>query len=239
MARSVHFKNGSRTEARVTVSRARRAHDAATNQPAIWCAGSWWVQKVSYRLPKREDGVRLRRVRNMRQTASERAKPVGLDLVGTYGIAAGQKRVLCATDLSARSARVVQRAAFLANRLEAKLTLLHVMTPDQPQNRSAHVRRQIARQLPMTLLPAGSEPKVALRTGDYVHTIAAVAKETEADLIIVGSQHRKPLAPLIGTTAERVTSLAGCPTLIVNINVAVESHPATLVKCFTYVPDVV
>ena len=153
----------------------------------------------------------------MRRTASERAKDFGPDLIGTCGVAAGQKRVLCATDLSARSARVVQRAAFLANRLDAKLTLLHVMTPDQPAGRSAHVRRQMARQLPLTLLPAGSEPKVALRTGDHVHTIAAVAKETKADLIIVGSQERTPLAPLIGTTAERITSLAGCPTLIVNI----------------------
>jgi nucleotide-binding universal stress UspA family protein len=50
-----------------------------------------------------------------------------------------------------------------------------------------------------------------------VQTIAAVAKETEADLIILGSQQRKPLAPLIGTTAERVAGLAGCPVLIVNI----------------------
>jgi nucleotide-binding universal stress UspA family protein len=152
-----------------------------------------------------------------RQTASERAKDFGPALVGTYGVAVGRKRLLCATDLSARSARVVQRAAFLANRLDAKLTLLHVMTPDQPQDRSARVRRQIARQLPLTLLPAGNEPKVTLRTGDYVHTIAAVAKETRADLVIVGSQQRNPLAPLIGTTAERVTSLAGCPTLIVNM----------------------
>lgn len=153
----------------------------------------------------------------MRQTASERSKDFGPDLVGTRGVAARQKRVLCATDLSACSARVVQRAAFLANRLDAKLTLLHVMTPDQPGYRSAHARSQIARQLPLTLLPSGSEPKVTLRTGDHVHTIAAVAKEISADLIIVGSQQRKPLAPLIGTTAERVTDLAGCPTLIVNI----------------------
>jgi nucleotide-binding universal stress UspA family protein len=153
----------------------------------------------------------------MRQMASERAKDFGPDLVGTYGVAAGQKRVLCATDLSARSSRVVQRAAFLANRLDAKLTLLHVLAPDQRGDRSAHARRQMARQLPLTLLPAGSEPKVTLRAGDYVHTIAAVAKETKADLIILGSQPRKALAPLIGPTAERVTRLSGCPTLIVNI----------------------
>jgi len=153
----------------------------------------------------------------MKQAASERATNIGPDPSATHTVAADQKRVLCATDLSARSARVVRRAAFLANRLDAKLTLLHVMAPDQPDDTPAYVRRQVTRQLPLTLLPEGIEPRVTLRTGDHVRAIAAVAKETGADLIVLGSQQREPLAPLIGPTAERVASLSGCPTLIVNI----------------------
>ena len=47
-------------------------------------------------------------------------------------------------------------------------------------------------------LRATREPVIELRAGDYIQTIAAVAKETHADLIILGSQRRKPLAPLIG-----------------------------------------
>jgi nucleotide-binding universal stress UspA family protein len=198
-------------------SRAKGAMTLRTNQPAIRRAGPLSTQAIHTDFFNAETVSAAENSEMMRQTASERARDVGHDLVGTYGVAAGQKRVLCATDLSARSSRVVQRAAFLANRLDAKLTLLHVMAPDQRGDRSAHARRQMARQLPLTLLPAGSEPKVTLRTGDYVPTIAAVAKETKADLIILGSQPRKPLAPLIGLTAERVARLAGCPTLIVNI----------------------
>ena len=152
----------------------------------------------------------------MRQTESERAKDFGPDLVGAYGVAAGQKRVLCATDLSARSSRVVQRAAFLANRLDAKLTLLHVMAPDQPGDRPADVRRQIVRQLPLTLLPAGSEPKVTLRTGDHVRTIAAVAKETKADLIILGSHgYSRWERLLLGSVSDSVVHHAPCSVLIV------------------------
>jgi nucleotide-binding universal stress UspA family protein len=198
-------------------SRAKGAMTLRTNQPAIRRAGPLSTQAIHTDFFNAKTVSAAENSEMMRQTASERARDVGHDLVGTYGVAAGQKRVLCATDLSARSSRVVQRAAFLANRLDAKLTLLHVMAPDQRGDRSAHARRQMARQLPLTLLPAGSEPKVTLRTGDYVPTIAAVAKETKADLIILGSQPRKPLAPLIGLTAERVARLAGCPTLIVNI----------------------
>jgi nucleotide-binding universal stress UspA family protein len=51
-----------------------------------------------------------------------------------------------------------------------------------------------------------------------VETIAAVATEIDADIIILGAQRRKPLAPLIGATAERVIALAGRPALIVNMS---------------------
>jgi len=153
----------------------------------------------------------------MKQTATELATNPGSDPSAIRGAAAGLKGVLCATDLSARSTRVVQRAAFLANRFDARLTLLHVMAPDRPGDPPAHVRKQMVRQLPLTLLPEGSEPKITLRTGDHVRTIAAVAKQTGTDLIVLGSRQRAPLAPLIGPTAERVAGLSGCPTLIVNI----------------------
>ena len=45
-----------------------------------------------------------------------------------------------------------------------------------------------------------------------------VAKETHADLIVVGSQIPQPRAPLIGATAERIAELAGRPVLITNLD---------------------
>ena len=83
---------------------------------------------------------------------------------------------------------------------------------------SLHAREQIAQQLRSTGLSAVHEPAIELRAGAYIQTIAAVAKETHADLIVLGSQRRKPLAPLIGTTAERITELSGRPVLIVNLD---------------------
>jgi nucleotide-binding universal stress UspA family protein len=138
-------------------------------------------------------------------------------MLGTHGGVVGKKRMLCATDLCPRSDRAVQRAALLASRFDAQLILLHVMTPDQLAERAVHVRDEIAKQLLSNRLPALHEPTIEVRAGDYVQTIAAVALEADVDLIVLGSKPHRPLAPLIGATAERVTRLARRPVLIVNL----------------------
>ena len=151
------------------------------------------------------------------QTASKVSLEVRPDMLGTHGVVVGKKRMLCATDLSPRSERAVQRAALLASRFDAQLILLHVMAPDQLAERAVHVRDEIAKQLLSNRLPAVREPTIEVRAGDYVQTIAAVAKEIDVDLIILGSKPHRPLAPLIGATAERITRLARRPALIVNL----------------------
>ena len=152
----------------------------------------------------------------MGETASECHGDMSPDMPGTYGVADGKKRMLCATDLSPHSQRAVQRAALLASQFRAQLIVLHVMEPDDLVERGARVRYEIARQLSSNP-PAGCEPRIELRAGDCVQTIAAVAKETDVDLIVLGSKRHRPLAPLIGTTAERITRFARRPALIVNL----------------------
>jgi len=130
---------------------------------------------------------------------------------------AKQKRLLCATDLSPRSQRAVGRAMHLAKRLDARVILLHVLNPAKSTRDSIYTRNEIARQLGAIRVANYREPEILVRTGDYVEGIAAVAHETDADVIVLGAQRPKTLAPLIGTTAERVTALAGRPALIVNV----------------------
>ena len=129
---------------------------------------------------------------------------------------ATQKRVLCATDLSPRSQRAVARAMRLAKQLDAHLILLHVVDPTESTQQSTSARAQIAWQLGSVGIVARREPEIRVHNGNYVEGIAAVASETEADIIVLGTQRRKARAPLIGTTAERVTALAGRPVLVVN-----------------------
>jgi nucleotide-binding universal stress UspA family protein len=128
---------------------------------------------------------------------------------------AQQGRVLCATDLSTRSVRALRAAAALANRLDAQLTLLHVVPPSGASSDRALAHERLREQLSTSGLPLESIPVLAVRVGDAAKTIAEVALETRADLIVMGAQRKRALASLTGTTAERVISSARCPVLIV------------------------
>jgi universal stress protein E len=131
---------------------------------------------------------------------------------------AAKKRVLCATDLSAGSRRAVARATRLARQLDAKLTLVHVIDPAELVKHPLDARDAVAQQLASIGIPMRREPLIRVRTGSYVEEIAAVAKEIDADLIVLGAQRRNALAPLIGTTVERIIALASRPALIVNLD---------------------
>lgn len=157
----------------------------------------------------------------MSQTPSERYGEMNPELPETCGVSDGNKRVLCATDLSPRSQRAVQRAALLASQIRAQLIVLHIMEPDDLVEHGAHVRCEISRQLSSNRF-AGCKPRIELRAGDRVKAIAAVAKEADVDLIVLGSKGHRPLAPLIDTTAECITGFAGRPALIVNLEPRVQ-----------------
>jgi nucleotide-binding universal stress UspA family protein len=127
------------------------------------------------------------------------------------------RRLLCATDLSARSHRALLRALAVAKPLGAQVTLLHVRDPQQLADESVHDRSELARSIGANDLPSNQPVDVQVRSGNFVETIALVARETNADLIVLGSQQRRPWASLVGTTAEQVIALSGIPALIVNL----------------------
>lgn len=131
------------------------------------------------------------------------------------------RRVLCVTDLTSRSQRAVARAARLARELDAELIVLHVIEPAELARHPLGAREEMAQQLAAIAIPLPRDVQIRVRTGNYVQEIGAVAKEIDADMIVLGAQRRKPLAPLIVTTAERIIALARRPTLIVNLDAQV------------------
>jgi universal stress protein E len=154
----------------------------------------------------------------MPHTSSERVMEFRPYALSTQGLGAVVRRVVCAIDLSERSDRAMQRALSLAHRLNADLTFLHVMASDEIVERAGNVLERIANRI-ASVAPRGSrEPAVELRAGDYVEAIAKFADEANADLIILGSQRRRALAPLVGTTAEKIIALTRRPALIVNLD---------------------
>ena len=130
------------------------------------------------------------------------------------------KRLLLATDLSARADRALDRSIELARRHKAHLTVLHVVDEDQP----AALRQQIVDATVSelnTVLQSASIPRdcgvtVCVTIGRDYRTILETVEKDASDLIILG-RHRNEsvVTPLRGTTMERVLSGGNAPVLVV------------------------
>lgn len=139
--------------------------------------------------------------------------------------------IVAATDFSAFSERVVQRAAQLAKKHQAELHLMHVvrpldlypgltMGPDEfgnqdeellvtEQGRLETMATSLAGQLGIRVLPVG-------RLGRAHTEIAAYAQEVSADLLAAGARGENTLMDLfLGSTVSRLLRVAPCPVLIV------------------------
>lgn len=126
-----------------------------------------------------------------------------------------QRRILCANDLSTHAERAVKAAAVLANRLGAQLTVLHVIPAHKTERSVDAAHERLLTHLTTSGLSLDSTPVLAVREGDVAKAIAQVAKESAADLIVMGTQRKRALAPVLGTTAERVIALTQSSVLIV------------------------
>lgn len=138
------------------------------------------------------------------------------------------KRILVPTDFSATSDKAMVYAAALGSRCDATYRLLHVLEPPPyPQFGYAHVPTKEAglkseaferleadgrRQLG----PLFPRAEKCVRCGRASFEIAAEARESNCDLIVVGTHGHSVLKHLLmGSTAEEVIRHAACPVLIV------------------------
>jgi len=134
------------------------------------------------------------------------------------------QQILVATDFSARSDRAVRRAGLLARDQGARVMLLHVVDDDRPERL---VAEEMATSRELLEATAGSalrdvrcEVHVAL--GDPFDGVAKTARESAADLIVMGAHRKQILKDIfVGTSIERVMRLRIAPVLMVN------AEPAT------------
>lgn len=141
------------------------------------------------------------------------------------------KRIVLPTDFSENARQAGRYAVALAERFGAELHLLHVMqdlvavAPEPglmaPITSDAIVERTHAAEQLLAKLPEpdwGSPASVvrATRVGPPFLEIVRYARETDADLIVLGTHGRSGLAHiLMGSVAERVVRKAPCPVLTV------------------------
>lgn len=131
------------------------------------------------------------------------------------------KSILFATDFGPGAEKAAAHAFSLAQEHDARVTLLHVI-----ESAAAYAEESVARQREINLvrmkqlMPPGSEnwckPEFRVTFGSAVEEILIAARESRADLVVMGAKTRRSLAghlPL--TIAYNVVTKASCPVLTV------------------------
>jgi nucleotide-binding universal stress UspA family protein len=134
--------------------------------------------------------------------------------------------VLCAADFSGCSRYAFEVARALARDHHARLVVLHVATPpplvtwgelERALDRRDGYRAELAHKLRESY-PGDGPGAVEYRVedGDPATEIAALAREVECDLLVLGTHGRTGLDRLLlGSVAEKVLRKAPCPVLTV------------------------
>lgn len=141
------------------------------------------------------------------------------------------KHILLAADFSEHGEEVANRAKDLAEKYQAKLSIVHVM--DNLLITDAAYGSTIPFDLDLTAeLMAAAKTRLAklaeklniaedcrwMETGSPKLEIIRVAEENKVDLIVVGSHGRHGFALLLGSTANGVLHHAQCDVLAVRLH---------------------
>ena len=141
---------------------------------------------------------------------------------------ANYQHILLAVDLSDEASQVAAKGQTLAKLYNAKLSIVHVIEPvsftyggDIPLDFSGiqeEIRKQASAQLnklAQTLdIEEASQHLLMGRPETEFHNLA---KDINADLIVVGSHGRHGLALIFGSTANGVLHGASCDVLAVRV----------------------
>ena len=138
------------------------------------------------------------------------------------------RHILVPHDFSETAESALQYALDLAQKVGATVTVMHAYemptygfpeTPVMTAEMTGQIERA-SRQALSGVASRASRPGVDLRTvlrqGVAWSEIVAVAKETNADLLVMGTHGRRGLARmLLGSVAEKVVRASPCPVLTV------------------------
>jgi len=142
-------------------------------------------------------------------------------------------KILVATDGSAAAIRGVQYAAYMANTLGSKVSLIHVVESASSllsiaikgekarqvfKEEILEAGRSIIRLSQKPLADAGIAVDYVVKDGRPGEVICEYAKEGNFDLIIVGNRGQSGVAKLLlGSISSEVVRSAPCPVLVVRI----------------------
>lgn len=138
-------------------------------------------------------------------------------------------KILVAIDLTEESPIVLDKARSLARQYEAEVHVVHVIEPiavgyaiEVSSVDIDGLHKEAARQARESLLEVGgtiglSQSNLHSKLGNTAKEIRALAKELNADLIIMGGHGKHGLDLFFGSTSSEVAHGVGCDLLIVRI----------------------
>lgn len=136
--------------------------------------------------------------------------------------------LLVGLDLSADSAKVLDKATTIARAFNAKISVAHIVEPlafayggDVPINLT-EAQTLMEEQAKHRLSKIVDEVQVApeqqyVCIGQAAHELHRIAEDKQLDLIVVGSHGRHGLALLFGSITKGVVSGAKCDVLAVRV----------------------
>jgi nucleotide-binding universal stress UspA family protein len=142
------------------------------------------------------------------------------------------KKILVPTDFGEAADAALAYARALARNFGATIDVLHVAEDVSarmfagevyaavPQSMQADIEKMARKQLDQRVVDNDPTPlvmqPVVVTSNAPALTIVQYAKESAIDLIVMGTHGRGAMAHLLmGSVAERVVRLAGCPVLVV------------------------
>ncbi|HCO43315.1 MAG TPA: universal stress protein [Gammaproteobacteria bacterium] len=134
------------------------------------------------------------------------------------------RRIVVPLDFSDPALGALSYAASLGQTFGAELVLTYVAEPPPfaPDLTESHgYEQRVAaraeanlRELTQTHVDQGAKARYVVRFGRPAQEIAALAREEQADLIIIATHGRSGLKHLVGSVTEKLVRLASCPVLV-------------------------
>lgn len=114
-------------------------------------------------------------------------------------------KILCPVNFTATARIALDEAATLAETFDAELLLVHVTSP---ADQTSDIEREFSAWIPPHIRTRCRYSHI-LSTGNPAEETIRLAHDAHADLIVLGSQHKRFAdATIIGTTTERVVRFA-------------------------------
>ncbi len=125
------------------------------------------------------------------------------------------KRILCPVNFTYVAREALLQACRFAQLFGADLSVMYVVE-GLPTDRVEQIEAAFRQWVDPQVRTQSRFTRMFVRDGDPAERVLAAAFEQNADLIVVGAQHKFfSDATVIGTTTQRITRFARCPVLTV------------------------